>query len=103
MKRSRPIHRPNATAAPLNPRVLALAVAVYVGIAVTGIAIASLSQSVRNLHIELEATQRGHDALIEQYSRLLIERSMLASYQNVDEVAEGRLDMSFPETVERAP
>ncbi|NJN51820.1 MAG: hypothetical protein HC809_08650 [Gammaproteobacteria bacterium] len=88
---------------PFQVRPVVLAVAVYVGIAVTGLAIANFSQAVRNLHIELELTQRAQDGLLAEYSRLLIERSMLSSYQNVDQVAERQLDMSFPEVVERAP
>jgi len=82
-------------------RWLGLGVAVYVGLALTGLWIAWSSQSVRALHVEMQVAQREQDALLEQYSRLLIERSMLGSYQNVDEVAERRLSMNFPEAVER--
>jgi len=82
-------------------RRFAIAVLVYGLVAATGLAVAAFSQSVRSLHVELESAQRSQDELLAEYSRLLIERSMLASYHNVDQVAEGKLAMTFPETVER--
>ena len=82
-------------------RWLGLGLAVYVGVALTGLWIAWSSQTVRALHVDIESVQREQDALLAEYSRLLIERSMLGSYQNVDEVAERRLSMNFPEAVER--
>lgn len=84
-----------------DARAFAIALLVYALVAATGLAIASFSQSVRSLHIQLESAQRSQDELLAEYSRLLIERSMLASYHNVDQVAEGKLAMTFPETVER--
>jgi cell division protein FtsL len=72
---------------------------VYVGVALTG-SVAG-EPEVRALHVDIESVQREQDALLAEYSRLLIERSMLGSYQNVDEVAERRLSMNFPEAVER--
>lgn len=80
---------------------LPLGLLVYAGIAVTGVAIASLSQEVRTLFVELERNRRAEDALLAQQSRLLLERSTLASYKNVDEVAEQRLSMRFPEQAEQ--
>ncbi len=103
MKGARRIHRPNTSGNAFAPRQFAVAIAIYVAIALTGLSIATLSQSVRNQHIALGASQRQQDALLAEYSRLLIERSMLSSYQNVDQVAEGRLAMAFPESIERAP
>ena len=49
----------------------------------------------------MERGQRSQDELLAEYSRLLLERSMLSSYENVDQVAEGELSMRFPEAVER--
>jgi cell division protein FtsL len=74
---------------------------VYVAIALTGVWIASLGQDVRGLFVALERNQQQQDALLAEYSRLLLERGTLASYQNVDQVAERRLAMRFPEQVER--
>jgi cell division protein FtsL len=73
----------------------------YAGIALTGIGIASVSQDVRNVVMALEQSQRAEDELLAEQSRLLLERSMLSSFQNVDEVAERRLTMQFPEVVEK--
>ena len=74
---------------------------VYAAIALTGVWIASLGQDVRGLFVALERNQQQQDALLAEYSRLLLERGTLASYQNVDQVAERRLAMRFPEQVER--
>lgn len=77
------------------------AAVVYVSVALSGVWIASLGQDVRGLFVALEQNQQTQDALLAQYSRLLIERSTLSSYQNVDQVAEQQLTMRFPEIVER--
>jgi cell division protein FtsL len=79
----------------------AAALVVSVGIAASGVWIASMAQDVRGLFVALEQNQRAQDDLLAEYSRLLIERGTLASYQNVDRVAERALAMHFPETVER--
>jgi cell division protein FtsL len=88
-------------ATPLDVRWLVAGVGVCLGLALTGLLIAWSSQSVRRLHVEIEANQRAQDAMLAEYSRLLIERSMVGSFQNVDQVAERQLSMTFPETVER--
>jgi cell division protein FtsL len=49
----------------------------------------------------LEAAQRSQDEALAVQSRLLIERSALAAYQNVERTAQVKLDMQFPTTVER--
>jgi cell division protein FtsL len=82
-------------------RWLAIAMAAFAGVVITGVSVAWSSQAVRALHVAIHTSQREQDALLAEYSRLLIERSTLGSYQNVDEVAERQLSMTFPETVER--
>ena len=95
--------RTNAAAVDRQHAVLWLiaAVVVYSAVALSGVWIASLGQDVRGLFVALEQNQQTQDALLAQYSRLLIERSTLSSYQNVDQVAEQQLTMRFPEIVER--
>jgi cell division protein FtsL len=80
---------------------LAAAGAIYVGIAASGVWIAATAQNVRGLFVALQHNQAQQDALLAEYSRLLIERGTLSSYQNVDQIAERQLAMRFPETVER--
>jgi cell division protein FtsL len=80
---------------------LIAAVVVYLAVALSGVWVASLGQDVRGLFVALEQNQRTQDALLAEYSRLLIERGTLSSYQNVDQVAEQQLTMRFPEIVER--
>jgi cell division protein FtsL len=84
-----------------QPRWLLVGVLVYLGIAASGVGVARLSQETRALHMALELDQREQDRLLAQYSRLLLERSTLAAYQHVDDIAEQRLGMRFPEQVER--
>ncbi len=86
---------------PVGPYWLLLGTMVYLGVAATGIGVARLSQETRALYFALEQNQRAQDELLAQYSRLLLERSTLASYQNVDDIAERELGMLFPEQVER--
>lgn len=76
----------------------ALALAVCVA---QGMQIAYQSQQVRALHAELQQNQLAQDALLAEHSRLLLERAAIASYHNVDRIAESELHMRFPETVTR--
>ncbi len=80
---------------------MAATAVIYVGVALTGVWIASLGHDVRGLFVAIEQNQQSQDAILAQYSRLLIERGTLASYQNVDQLAERQLAMRFPELVER--
>lgn len=84
-----------------NWRWFAIAGAIYVGVAVSGVGVAAVAQDVRGLFVALAKNQTQQDELLGQYSRLLIERGTLSSYQNVDQAAERQLAMRFPETVER--
>ena len=55
---------------------------------------------VRGLHGQLEQVRAAEAALMAEHSRLLLERSALAAYQNVEHIAETQLDMRFPGHVE---
>ena len=67
----------------------------------SGIQVAEQSHEVRRLHGEVQAMHRAQDELLSEYSRLLLERSTLAAYQNIEHIAQDQLSMQFPETVER--
>ena len=67
----------------------------------SGLQVVYTSEQVRQLHSELQAAQRRQDAQLAEHSRLLLERSVETSYQNVELVAERRLAMVFPETVQQ--
>jgi cell division protein FtsL len=69
----------------------------------SGIQVAMIGHEVRLRHGELEAAQKAQDQHLAEYSRLLLERSALSAYQNVERLAETELDMTFPATVERIP
>lgn len=72
-----------------------------VAIVGSGIQVALVSHQVRRLHSELEVAQKTQDEHLAEYSRLLLERSALSAYQNVERLAEDKLDMRFPRDVER--
>jgi cell division protein FtsL len=67
----------------------------------SGIQVAYRTNEVRRLHAEMQAMQRTQDELLSDYSRLLLERSTLAAFQNVERIAQTELAMQFPETMER--
>ena len=54
----------------------------------------------RALYSELQRIQAEHDDLLTEQSRLLLERGAMASYQNVERVAQTELNMRFPHSVE---
>lgn len=70
-------------------------------VVVSGLQVAYSAKENRDLHMLLEAAQRSQDEALAVQSRLLIERSALAAYQNVERTAQVKLDMQFPTTVER--
>lgn len=74
--------------------------ALVVAVVASGIQVALVSHEVRRLHGELEAAQKAQDEHLAEYSRLLLERSALSAYQNVERLAERELAMQFPDTVE---
>lgn len=78
-----------------------LLVVLLVAVVASGIQVALVSHHVRRLHGELESAQRAQDEHLAEYSRLLLERSALSAYQNVERLAEEKLAMKFPEEVER--
>ena len=69
------------------------------GVAASGIQVIRVTDDRRALFLELTRNQEAQDSLLEEYSRLLLERGTLLSYQNVDRIAQRRLNMYFPEKV----
>ena len=78
-----------------------LGVAVWAGIAVTGIQTARQSGEMRDLFQQLSSNQAAQDGLLAEYRLLLLEQATLASYLNIEGVAADELDMQFPEQVRR--
>ncbi|MAT84921.1 MAG: cell division protein FtsL [Gammaproteobacteria bacterium] len=78
-----------------------LVVALLLAVVASGVQVALVSHDVRLLHGDLEAAQRAQDEHLAEHSRLLLERSALSAYQNVERVAETELDMRFPDKVEQ--
>ena len=71
--------------------------AVGMGAAVSGMQVAAQAQDMRQAFRALSSAQERRDALLAEYSRLLLERGMLSSYRNVGDTAANALAMRFPE------
>ena len=67
----------------------------------SGIQVSISAHEARRLHGEFEAAQKAQDNALAVQSRLLVERSALAAYQNVESTAQQQLGMEFPKTVKR--
>lgn len=82
-------------------------VVMLTSVVLTGVGVAYNSHQVREQHVALKQLQTQHDELLADHSRLLLERSALSSYQNVDRLAVENLAMKFPgrdtPIVERVP
>ena len=64
----------------------------------SGMLVAAQAQGMRQAFADLSAAQAQRDALLADYSRLLLERGMLSSYRNVGDTASAALAMHFPES-----
>jgi len=84
----------------MSGRQLLLWFVALLALAASGLQVTRTTQQVRELHAELEAAQAAHDEALARHSRLLLERSALAAYQKVEQLAEEQLAMKFPDTVE---
>ena len=80
---------------------LVVALCGLVGSSITGNLVVDRSNERRNLFIELSENQVEQDRLLEERTRLLIERGALSAYQNVDRIAIDELKMKFPDGSEQ--
>ena len=64
-----------------------------------GMQISNQSQQMRTLYSELQQGQAAQDALLEQRSRLLLERGALNSFNGAEKLAADELNMSFPKSI----
>ncbi|MDE0054069.1 MAG: cell division protein FtsL [Gammaproteobacteria bacterium] len=71
--------------------------------AASGVQVAGKAGEMRAAYTRLSEEQARRDALLEEYSRLILERGTLSSYRNVDRIANDVLSMHFPEEVNWIP
>lgn len=71
---------------------LLLGVIVY-----SGLRTVAAAHDMRGLYGSLTQVQREQDRLLEEHSRLMLERGTLGSMQNIEVVAQTQLGMEFPE------
>ncbi len=68
-------------------------------IAISGLSLVDQAHEMRGLYSTMAEVQQQQDGLLEEHSRLMLERSTLSSMQTIEAVAESELDMHFPEGV----
>ncbi|MFT7651683.1 MAG: cell division protein FtsL [Candidatus Azotimanducaceae bacterium] len=68
-------------------------------ISYSGILVVEAATDTRSLYQALGDVQREQDQLLEQSSRLSLERGTLSSLAKVEEIAQQELDMEFPAEV----
>lgn len=73
--------------------------ALLVAIAISGLSLVDQAHEMRGLYSALAKVQQQQDGLLEQHSRLMLERGTLSSMQTIEGVAESELDMHFPDGV----
>ena len=87
-------------APPLRASWFAAFTALSIAIILSGLAVVDSATQTRSLYQQLGETQSAQDQLLEEHSRLSLERSTLSSLQKIEEVARDSLDMDFPEAIE---
>ena len=83
-----------------SPTALLVLVGLLASICYSGLQVVNAAQDTRMLYQQLGEVQKQQDALLEQNSRLSLERSSLSSLQKIEQVAELELDMEFPVEVQ---
>lgn len=74
-------------------------VVLLVAIGISGLATVATAHEMRGLYSRLGDLQREQDRLLEEHSRLMLERGALGSMQNIERVAASELGMQFPEQI----
>ena len=78
---------------------------VFVGLAgsivASGLGVVDTASETRDLYQSLGEVQREHDQLLEEHSRLSLERSTMSSLQKIETVALEELEMEFPTQIGR--
>jgi cell division protein FtsL len=70
-----------------------------VAITASGLYSVDAAHVMRGLYGSMGEIQREQDSLLEDHSRLMLERGALTSMQNIEEVAASELGMQFPDQV----
>ena len=74
-------------------------VGLLVAIGISGLSLVERAHEMRGLYGALGNVQRQQDELLEEHSRLMLERGALSSMQQIEVVAETELDMHFPDDI----
>ena len=85
----------------LSVRWAVVYVGLLAGIGWSGLHVVAAATETRALYKSLGEIQRAQDRLLEESSRLSLERGSISSLQKIEQVAMQDLDMLFPESVQR--
>lgn len=96
-KRQRPSAKNGTTQ--IRPVWLICWVGTLGAIVVSGLGVVESAAQARSLYQTLGEIQRQHDQLLEEHSRLSIERSTMSSLQKIESTALQELDMEFPSAI----
>lgn len=95
--------RPTVWPRPWPARSGLVLLALLIAVVGSGLLAVWRADEVRQLHRSLEAARQRQDELAAEHSRLLLQRSALSAYYNVERVAARDLGMRFPDQVRRLP
>ena len=84
---------------PARHTLLATFVVLLLAVVWSGLGVVDDARQMRSLYHELGEVQQQYDQLLENNSRLILERSTLSSHQAVEEVATEKMDMHFPDDI----
>lgn len=100
MKRAPSPRRRKPAKPPPGKRLALLFVLLVVAVA-SGIQVVLTSHRLSEIHRLLEVTRQHQDDLLEEHTRLLLERATQARYQHVEHVARTELGMRYTNDMER--
>tara|TARA_B100000953_G_scaffold229773_1_gene191243 strand:- start:736 stop:993 length:258 start_codon:yes stop_codon:yes gene_type:complete len=76
-----------------------MGVVVLIGIVGSGLGVVKSAADTRAKYQGLAELQKMHDGLLEEQSRLSLERSTMSSLQKIEQVAANDLHMHFPKNI----
>jgi len=83
----------------LHTGMAVMGVVMLIGIVGSGLGVVKSAADTRAKYQALAELQKMHDGLLEEQSRLSLERSTMSSLQKIEQVAANDLHMHFPKNI----
>lgn len=87
----------------LRTGLAAVGIVLLIGIVGSGLGVVKSAADTRAKYQALAELQKMHDGLLEEQSRLSLERSTMSSLQKIEQVAANDLQMHFPKNIMKVP